>query len=87
MGQRFHERAPKLQEAAKVLDEDTKMTRAEVKRISKIVYDTLMELKEKEIQQMRVPIARLLRIISAKANETGVTGDVSVVIKELKRYE
>lgn len=84
VGQRFHERAPRLDQAADVLDNHTMMTRAEVKRISKIIDNTLQEPDQNDID--KTTAAHLHDIIATKAEQTGVFDDIADALAQLKRF-
>ncbi len=85
VGRRFHERGPSLTETAGLLDDRTLMTRAEVKRIVKIVKETMMELQEEDIDKNT--IHHLYNVITQKAKEAGVEDEISEAVKILKEIK
>lgn len=78
VGQRYFNRKPDLKEAADIVDEETVMSPAEVKRLAKILRNFANET-DKDV------VEKISKVLLEKAKGTAVEDKVEPMIKEIKK--
>lgn len=78
VGQRYFNRKPNLKEAAEIVDEETVMSPAEVKRLAKILRNFANETEKKVVEKMS-------KVLLDKAKGTTVEDKVEHIIKEVQK--
>jgi hypothetical protein len=78
LGQRYFGRKPDLKEAAEIVDEETIMSPAEVKRLTKILRNFAKETEKEVVEKMS-------KVLLDKAKGTTVEDKVEPMIKEIQK--